>query len=442
MSGAPAADVSDVSGAPAVAVQPVEFSGVKPRLLVKEGDRVLRGTPLFLDKRNEALRFCSPAAGTVRSIAYGPRRVIERITIDVAGTDEAEPYGECSPGAIAEMSREKALGLLQATGLLALIRQRPYSRIADPAATPKALFVNAMATAPFRADANVVLRGDEASFQAGLDVLARLTAGQVHLVLPDRPDLGRELTEARGVSIHRFSGPHPAGNTSVHIHHIDPIRPGDVVWAIRAVDVPQIGRLFLTGQVPGRRIVALGGPGVAPGAARHYRVPIGAPLAALLTGRTAGNDLRIVAGDALGGTAVAPGGHLPLLESALTILPEGRERHLLSWANPFTVAWSASRLYLSSWFGGRRDWPLDTNLGGGHRAMVVTGLYDRYLPMRILTDFLVRAVLAKDWEEAVKLGLLELDPEDLALAACVCPSKVDLVGILRQGLTEAEAEGL
>lgn len=440
-SGVPALEVAEGPASSTVAVQPAEFRGVKPRLLVKEGDRVRRGTALFLDKRNEALRFCSPAAGTVRSIVLGPRRWIESIVVEVSGTDEAEDFGRLAPSQIAALSREKALDVLQATGLLALIRQRPYAVIADPAATPKAVFVNGMATAPFRADANAVVRGDEAAFQAGLDVIARLTPGKVHLVLPDRQDLSPSLTGARGVEIRRFSGPHPSGNTSVHIHHLDPIRPGDIVWTVRAADVPLIGRLFLTGEMPSHRVVALGGPGVAQGAARHYRVRIGGALAPLLSGRVAGSDLRVVAGDALGGESTKADGHLPLLESSLTVLPEGRERHLLSWANPLTSAYSASRLYLSSWFGRGKTWTMHTNIGG-ERAMVVTGLYDRYLPMRILTDFLVRAVLAKDWEEAVKLGLLELDPEDLALAAYVCPSKVDLVGILRTGLAEARAEGI
>jgi Na+-transporting NADH:ubiquinone oxidoreductase subunit A len=441
-SGAPALEVAEGPAAPTVALQPSEFDGVKPRLLVREGDRVRRGTALFLDKRNEALRFCSPAAGTVRTIVYGPRRWIESVIVEVSGADEAESFGRHTPAQIAALPRETALASLQASGLLELIRQRPYSGTADPAATPKAIFVNAMATAPFRASAGAVVRGDEASFQAGLDVLARLTEGRVHLALPDSPGLPPALAGARGVEIHRFSGPHPSGNTSVHIHHIDPIRPGDVVWTVRAADVPLIGRLFLTGEVPSHRVVALGGPGIAAGATRHYRVRMGSALAPLLAGRTVGDDLRIVAGDALGGDTVQAGGHLPLLESSLTVLPEGRERHFLAWPNPFTSAYSASRLFLSSWFGGRRSWPMHTNVGGGERAMVVTGLYDRYLPMRIMTDFLVRAVLSRDWEEAVKLGLLELDPEDLALAAYACPSKVDLVGILRKGLAEARAEGI
>ncbi|MBM4153658.1 MAG: Na(+)-translocating NADH-quinone reductase subunit A [Lentisphaerae bacterium] len=441
-SGAPAPAVAEGPASPTVALQPAEFDGVKPRLLVKEGDRVRRGTALFFDKRNEALRFCSPAAGTVKSIVYGPRRSIESVAVAVGGADEAESFGRFTPAQIAALPREQVLAPLLASGLLALIRQRPYSGIADPAATPRAVFVNAMSTAPFRADADVVVRGDEAAFQAGLDVLARLTPGTIHLVLPDRNGLSPALTGARGVEIHRFSGPHPSGNTSIHIHHIDPIRPGDIVWTVRAADVPLIGRLFLTGELPSHRVIALGGPGVAAGAARHYRVRIGAALGPLLAGRTAGSDLRIIAGDALAGTAVKADGHLPAAESSLTVLPEGRERLLLSWANPFTSAYSASKLYLSSWIGGRRTWPMHTNVGGGHRAMVVTGLYDRYVPMRILTDFLIRAVLAKDWEEAVKLGLLELDPEDLAVAAYACPSKVDLVGILRTGLAEARAEGI
>lgn len=442
LAGAPAPNVDEAPSCRSVALMPVEFTGIKPRLLVQEGDRVLRGTPLFFDKRTDALRFASPAAGSVASIVFGPRRVVEAIVIDVADRDEALAYERFDSRQIAAMDRDKAVAILQSTGLLTLIRQRPFSVTADPNATPKSIFVNAMATAPFRADADAVIRGQEAEFQAGLDVLSRLTPGRVHLILPHREGLSPALTGARNVDLHRFDGPHPAGNTSVHIHHIDPIAPGDVVWTVRAADVALIGRLFLTGEVPGHRTIALGGPGVAPSAARHYRVRVGAALGPLLSGRTQGDDLRIIAGDALGGKTVRADGYLPCLESSLTVLPEGRDRTMLSWANPVTDAFSASRTFLSTWFGRNRLWPLNTNMGGGHRAMVVTGLYDRFLPMRVMVDSLIRAVLAKDWEEAVELGLLELDPEDMALPAFACPSKMDLVDILRKGLAEARAEGL
>lgn len=443
MAGTPAREVSDVATPATVAVLPTEFVGVKPRLLVREGESVRRGQPVFADKRNAALMFGAPAGGVVREIRYGARRVIEEVVIEVSPHEEVEQGTAFSPSRIAAMSREEALAPLLKSGLLALIRQRPFSRIASPEATPKAVFVNGMNTAPFLPDPDVAVRGEEAAFQAGLDVLGRLTPGRVHLCLPaGRTGLSPALSGARGVVRHEFEGPHPSGNTSVHIHHIDPIRPGDVVWTVRAADVILIGQLFLTGQYPAFRVVSLGGPGVVPAAARHYRLRIGSALAPLLRGRLADGAQRVIAGDVLAGRAVAPDGHLGLLDAAVTVVPEGGERHFLGWMGPGLREFSHSRTFLSSWLGHSRPRPFDTLSHGGLRAMVATGLYDRFVPMRIMTDFLVRAVLAHDTDEAVKLGLLEVDPEDFALPAFACPSKLDLVGIIRQGLDELEAEGL
>lgn len=443
LAGVPATEIADALASPTVAVLPPRFSGMKPRLLVREGEAVRRGQPLFGDKRNGALQFASPAGGTVREIRYGQRRAIEAIVIAVASREEVVHGPEFAPSRIAALGREDALAPLLATGLLALLVQRPFSRMADPAAVPKAIFVNAMSTAPFLPDADVAVRGNEAEFQAGLDVLARLTPGRVHLCMPFGRQLSSALEDARSVVPHFFEGPHPSGNTSVHIHHIDPIRPGDVVWAIRAPDVVLIGHLFLTGTHPASRIVSLGGPGVKGTSARHYRVRIGGELAPLLRDRLADGEQRVVAGDVLAGRTVAQDGWFGLADAALTVLPEGRVRRFLGWLAPGLSDFSHSRTFLSRWFGrAGRTGLLDTNVHGGRRAMVATGLYDRFVPMRIMTDFLVRAVLAHDTEEAVKLGLLEVDPEDFALPAFACPSKMDLVGIIRSGLDELEAEGL
>ncbi len=432
-------DIEALAGGPRVAVMPVEIAGMKARVLVAVGDRVKRGTPLVANKRNPAFRLCSPAAGRVVSVDLGPRRVVERIVIERDG-DEAEDFGTAGRP-IESMSREEVLGVLQASGLLALIEQRPYGISADPQAKPKSIFVNAMATAPFGVDPGAALAGRVAEFHAGLQVLGRLPHGPVHLVVPAGGVLPEAIATIGSLArLHTVSGPHPAGNTSVHIHHIDPIRPGDVVWAARAADVAAIGELFLSGRFPVERVVALGGPAVIHGKARHYRVPWGCALADLLNGRITA-DVRVIAGDVLSGASVPPDGYLPLRSTSVTVIPEDRSRHLLAWANPFAAGVSASRLFLSSWLRPKPQ-ALGTNRHGAVRAMIVTGLYDRFLPMRVRLDFLIRAILARDWEEAVQLGLLEIVPEDVALAAYACPSKMDLVGIVREGLRLAAAEGI
>lgn len=440
--GAPGPAVAEAPPCERIAVYPNEFDGLKPRPQVKPGDTVKRGSVLFYSKKNEALKFRSPAAGTVEEVALGHRRALERITIRL-GEDSTEPLPRFSAAQVPGLSRDQVLGVLLDTGYLALLKQRPFSRIPDPAARPKSIFINAMNTAPFQPDAAVLVRGHEAAFQAGLDAMTRLTAGKVHLCLPGgRADLPPALTAAKNAQIHYFRGPHPAGNSSVHIHHVDPIRPHDVVWTVKAVDLVQIGRLLLDGAMPPDRVVMLAGPGVLEGARQYYRARLGSPLESLLKGRLADGEQRIVAGDLLAGKRVTPDSALRFQDSGICVLSEGRERHFMGWIAPGWNVFSWSPSFLSTWLRRGAKWPLDTNRRGSPRAMVLTGLYDRYVPMRIMTDYLVRAVLAHDVDEAVKLGLLEVDPEDFALCAFACPSKMDLVGIIHRGLAEAEKEGI
>lgn len=443
LAGPPSPDVTDWVAGATVAIQPGDYAGIKPRLLVKEGDAVLRGTPILCDKLNPAFKVCSSSAGVVREILLGPRRSIERVVIEVAPQDQAVKFREFSPSQIEGLSREDALEVLQSSGLLCLIEQRPFARPARADAQPKAVFVNGMSTAPFQPDVRTVIRGNEAEFQGGLNVLRRLTAGPVYLCLPPAsPDEPRAIAMAQGVEIRRFSGPHPSGNTSVHMHHLAPIQPGETAWAVRAEDVVLIGSLFLSGEYPSTRIVALGGPGVREGEARHYRVRIGGELAPLLQGRLGEGELRVISGDALSGHAVRATGYLPMRGASITVVPEDRSRQIFGWLLPGFRVFSHSRLFVSTWLRSKARRSMGTNLHGSHRPMIVTGLYDRYLPMRIWPDYLIRAILAKDFEEAVNLGLLEVAPEDFALPAFVCPSKMDLVRVIRQGLAEAEAEGI
>jgi Na+-transporting NADH:ubiquinone oxidoreductase subunit A len=443
LEGAPAREMASAAPAPEIAFAPAGLPGVKLRLLVKEGDAVRRGQPILRDKARPGLTFAAPATGTIRSIAFGPRRILERVVMAPAAEDEPQPYERFDPAAVCQAPRERVLDSLLRSGYFAFFRRRPFSTVPKPEAMPRDIFVNGMNTAPFLADIHVLARGFETAFQAGLDALTRLTTGRVYLCLADgAPDPLSAVSGARHVEIRTFAGPHPSGNSSVHIHHLAPIRPGDEVWTIRAANVVRIGRLLMEGATPADQTVALAGPAVKKEHRRYYRAPAGASLDALLRGRLCEGETRVVSGDALAGIALPSDGFLPPDTESLTVLPEDRERHFLGWAAPGVRFFSASRLFASRWWPAQRPWALGTNMHGRPRAMVVTGLYDRYLPMRILPDYLIRAVLARDWEEAVKLGLLEVDPEDFALCAFACPSKMDLVGLVRDGLERLESEGL
>jgi Na+-transporting NADH:ubiquinone oxidoreductase subunit A len=443
LAGAPEPVVVDVPSADTISVFPSDLGPIKPRLEVQEGADVKRGSPLLHDKNNEALHLTSPAGGTVKSIVYGPRRALERIVIQVDPQEQVESYPRHQAQQVSTLSRDTLLGLLQQTGLLALLRQRPFGKVAQPATPPKSIFVNAAATAPFQADVNVMLKGRETAFQAGLDALTRLTDGKVHLCLDARGTNAPALTDAKNVQVHTFDGPHPSGNTSVHISRIDPLKPHDIVWTIKALDVLQIGHLLLNGEVPGTRVVSLAGHGVAEGQRKYYRVRIGQSLAGVLEGKLAAGEQRVLRGDVLAGEKTGDQDAVRLLDSGFTVIPEDRERHLLGWAGPGFNFFSASRAFASTWLGGlRKTWALGTNQHGELRPMVLTGLYDQYLPLNIMTDYLVRAVLANDTDEAIKLGILEVEPEDFALCALACPSKMDLMAIIRKGLQDIEKEGI
>lgn len=444
LAGAPETVITDAPASSQFILYPAEFAGIKPRLKVKEGDSVKRGTPVFFDKRNPGFNVCSPAGGTVARINYGKRRVIESIVIESAAREEAESFKKYGIDQLTGVARTELLDLLQQTGLIALMTARPFSRMADANKHPKSIFVNGMNTAPYHPDINTVVVGHEQAFQAGLNALSRLTDRKVHLCLDGSKQNVPALVNAKNVQVHTFTGPHPAGNTSVHIHHIDPISPGDIVWTIKAQDVILIGQLLLNGEYPTHRVITLSGPGVLKGSNRHYRIRLGASLSHFLAGNVDKHEMRLIAGDILAGSKIAADSGLRFYDDAITVLPEDRERHFIGWLAPGHNRLSVSRTFVSKWFGldKKQDWALGTNQRGELRPMVLTGLYDQYLPMNIMTDYLVRAVLARDADEAIALGLLETDPEDFALPAFVCPSKMDLCGIIRKGLDQVEKEGI
>jgi Na+-transporting NADH:ubiquinone oxidoreductase subunit A len=444
LAGAPESLIADAPNPGQVFIYPTEYVGIKPRLLVKEGDAVKRGTPVVFDKKNPDFKICSPAGGSIAKINFGKRRVLESIVIDVAAREEAESFTKRTSDQILGLNRQTLLNELQQTGLIALLVARPFSRMADAKKHPKSIFVNGMSTAPYQPDINTVVKGHESAFQAGLNALTRLTDKKVHLCLDGAKQNAPALKDAKNVETHYFAGPHPAGNASVHIHHIDPISPGDVVWTIKAQDVILLGQLFTTGEYPLQRVISLSGPGVLKGSNRHYRIRLGASLDHLLAGNIDKHEMRVIGGDVLAGTKISPDSGLRFYDHAITVLPEDRERHFVGWLGPGHNRLSANRTFVSKWLGldKKKDWALGTNQRGELRPMVLTGLYDKYVPMNIMTDYLVRAVLARDADEAIALGLLEVDPEDFALAAFVCPSKMDLCGIIRTGLDQVEKEGI
>jgi Na+-transporting NADH:ubiquinone oxidoreductase subunit A len=436
--GCPSDEIRSVSTPSVLRISPSDFQGMKFKVLVGEGDTVQRGSALVHDKKNPDWCLVSPVAGTVKEIVYGPRRSLQTVVIEPNGQQAAEMFTKYQPAQIASADGALLLTQLARNGTLSLIRRRPFDRPADPSVRPKSIFVNAMNVAPFRASAAAVIKDHEAAFQAGLDALTRLTDGHVFLCI--QPDQEFLLTY-KNVRIHAFKGPHPSGNTSTHIHTLDPILPGDCVWTLGVNTVVMIGESLLTGLAPQSTVVALGGGHVKESARAHYRVPLGAPLSSFLSSALVEGEGRVISGDIFYGDVVSADATLPSGCTSLVVLPEDRERHFMGWLSPGVDLWSTHRVFLSRWFGAAKPWSFGTSRRGSLRSMVLTGIYDRYVALDMMVEPLLRACIANDTDEAIRLGILESHPEDFALCSVVCPCKTDFAAIIQNTLNQIEIEG-
>lgn len=415
--------------APKYALRPTDFHGVVPKLLVREGDAVKRGTPVFFDKNRPLVMFCSPVSGRIAAIIRGEKRRIEAVIIDSDGSDAAEDYGVHDIGSL---NRESIKELLLKSGMWPLIMQRPYGVVADPYSVPRDVFVSGFDSSPLAPDTDVIVGGERENLQAGFDALRLLTDGGVYLGL--RGGYTGILTHIKGVEVRVFEGPHPAGNVGVQINHTKPIRKGDLVWTAEIQSVALIGRFLLTGRVDMRKVVALTGSAVE--APKYFRVIAGMELGRLTHGRIkrgCEGNYRIISGNVLTGTKEPEGGFLGYYDNQVTVIPEGNHYELLGWLMPRTKKFSVSRSYFS-WLAPKRKYNIDTNLHGGPRAFVTTDLYERYFPMDIYAMYLIKACLAGDIDKMENLGIYEVLPEDFALCEFVDPSKTNIQDIVQKGI--------
>lgn len=413
------------------AVKPPDFHGLTPKMLVKEGDKVKVGTPLFFDKYQDKILFTSPVSGTYVELIRGPKRRIMEVRIQADESDEYVDFGAAEPSTL---SYEQITGKLMESGLWPVIRQRPYAIIANPVQKPKAIFVSAFNSAPLAPDMDFVVKGHEDSFQKGLDVLSRITEGDVHLSVHAKKTSSRAFLDAKGVKLHHFSGPHPAGNIGIQIHHIDPLSKGEVMWYVEVQDVISIGRLFQSGKYDPRKVVALTGSEVLkPG---YYNVINGAQVTSITRDNLRLQQdvrLRHVSGDPLTGSQIAQDGYLGFYSSQVTILPEGDKPQFMGWIAPNTDKFSVSRTFLSFLMPGKK-YRHNTNIRSGERPFVITGIYERVLPMDILPIQLIKSIMINDIDKMEQLGIYEVAPEDFALCEYVCPSKIEMQTLIREGL--------
>ena len=413
-----------------VAVCPTDFKGLLPRLLVKEGDPVLCGSPVIADKKNADIILASPVSGTVKELVRGDKRKLLAVLIEADGENKCVDFGVKD---VASLDADSVRSAIMQSGLWPWLVQRPYGIIADPAIKPKAIFVSAFDTAPLAADTEFCLASQIKAIQAGADALGKLTEGGVHVSI----DASREHSEfARlsGVQLHSFKGKHPAGNVGVQISHISPIQKGETVWTISLEGLAAIGKLFTKGIYDVRRKVAVCGPmAIEPS---YIETVPGMPmkeLAPYYGGEP--TDIRFISGDVLSGSNAGAEGYLGFFDSQITLIREGYEKELLGWARPVrSREYSRDHCYFS-WLTPWRKYDMDTNLHGGVRAFLMNdGYYAKVLPMDIYPIYLTKACLAGDIDKMEQFGIYEVLPEDLAVCEFIDPSKNNIQDIISKGI--------
>jgi Na+-transporting NADH:ubiquinone oxidoreductase subunit A len=433
--GVPDQTIHDKQGVNSVALLGADYVGLKPRLLVAEGDEIRRGAPVFFHKDQPDVMVTSPVSGKVVSINRGARRVLQSVVVEIS---DAEDGGVDFSDTGREDTAEGLTEKLCLSGLWTSFRTRPYSKVPDPGTKPAAIFVTALDTEPLCADASLVLSQSAQYFERGLAAISHLTDGDTFLCRGDTADApGQGVT---GVTDVVFSGPHPAGLAGTHIHFLHPPTDDEVVWTIGYQDVIEIGHLLESGHRMPTRIVAIGGP-----VAKQPRLLKTVQGASLLDLTNAEVDdtvpaVRIISGSVLSGRAgVGPEAYLGRYARQVTLIEEDRKQHVLGWVRPMPEKFAIQPVLGSAFK--KRLFNLTSNLNGGRRAMVPTGTFETLMPQDYLPTQLLRALLVKDTDTAQALGVMELDEEDLGLVGFACPAKYEYGIALRDCLEKIEKEG-
>lgn len=420
-----------------VALKPQNYVGISPipKVVVEAGQTVKAGDEVYHDKKYPEIKYTSPVSGEVLEVRRGDKRSISEIVILA---DKDQQYRKFAVPS-ADADRSALVSFLCETGAWTWINERPFDIVPHVDSVPKNIFISTFDTAPLAPDNNLVVAGNEADFQGGLNVLTRLTSGKVYLGLDgsNKSGLSPAFTSASNVEIHYFSGKHPAGNVGVQIHHVAPIKGHDKVWTLGVQDVIALGRLFRTGEVNRNTVVAIVGNEVVK--PQYVATYPGASVAELTQGNVSDGNNRFISGDVLSGKQVAADGFLNEGDDQLTVITEGDFYELFGWLLPISPRPSVSGTYPNRFFPNMK-FDANTNTHGDKRAFVVTGQYEEVLPMDIYPQHLFKAILAKDVEQMEGLGINELSEEDVALCEFVCTSKQPLQQLLREGLDYMRTE--
>ena len=405
-----------------------DFHGITPKMIIKEGAEVKAGEPIFYNKNREDMLFVSPVSGELVEIVRGARRRILKLKILA---DKEQLYHETKPLDVDKAEASEIKKALLQSGCWPFIKQRPYDMVANPDKTPKAVFISGYNTAPLGANVDYVLNGKEKQLQAALTALDKLTPGKIHVSVGK--DSKSPFASMNGVTLHKVSGPHPAGLVGTQINKIDPINKGEVVWTVSPQDLVIIGELILTGKFNAERTVALAGSSIK--TPKYFTTKIGAEVSTFLYASGVKEEkFRLINGDVLTGYRIKPDGHLGFYNNTVTAIPEGDDYEFFGWNKPVFNKISSTRALTFSWLNPKKKYDLDTNTNGEHRAFVVTGRYEEVFPLDIYPLQLLKACMVKDLDEMEQLGLYEVAPEDFSLTEFICISKQPHQRIIREGL--------
>lgn len=437
VAGHPEQLISDANPTKTVAVLGTDFVGMKPTMLVEEGQHVKLGEVLFSDKKNPGVQFTSPGTGIIKAINRGARRVLQSIVIELDGDDEIT-FKQYEPSQLAKLSRDDVQKNLLDSGLWTAIRTRPYSKSPAPESTPSSIFVTAIDTNPLAADPSIIINEYSDDFAHGLTILSHLTDGKVFVCQAEGTSTVTSTQST--IETHTFSGPHPAGLASTHIHFLDPVSSSKTVWQLNYQDVIAVGKLFTTGKLWVERIISIAGPLV--NKPRLIRTRLGANTEDLVRDEVQHVQSRVISGSVLHGhTATNWAGFLGRFHQQISVIEESNEREFFGWIKPVGKnKFSALNVFISKALG-KKQLNLTTSQNGSPRAMVPVGNFEMVMPLDILPTQLLRALVVKDTDAAQALGCLELDEEDLSLCSFVCSGKFDYGPMLRTNLTQIEKEG-
>ena len=419
------------------AFKPTDFTGItRPKVMVQEGDNVKAGTPIFFDKKSPKVMFTAPVSGEIVEIKRGERRFPTEIRILADKQIEYAAFPKHTISDLDKLHVEEVTKLLCESGVWGHFIQRPYGTVADPETTPRSIFISTFDTSPLAPDYAFALKGEDAYFEAGISILQKYA--KVHVNLNRDGEVVPMFTKNKNIEVNKISGKHPAGNVGVQIHHIDPIAKGDLIWTLNPQGVVQIGKLFLEGKYDASKVIALVGPEIQK--PQYYRVYSGACIYKIVAENLKSDPktLRFISGNVLTGERIRLDGYLGFHHNMITVLQEGDHYDFLGWILP-TSKTSRSLSFqraagLFSFLVPKKKYALDTNTHGEPRAFVQTGVYEQVLPMDILPIFLLKAIMAEDFDAMEQLGIYEVIEEDIALCEFIDVSKTDMQQILRDGL--------